>query len=77
MGREIEYGVRSVISVYVIEWQTDKCVVFVDRISPQVLLNDVRHEIPIQLGDEYLPKDYAFLKSVGRCLTQVNFVLIY
>ena len=42
------------------------------RVSPHTYLNELRSEIVEQLGDEYLPKDYTFLKSVGRCLTQVS-----
>ncbi|XP_067936296.1 spermatogenesis-associated protein 1-like [Watersipora subatra] len=42
------------------------------RIPPHIYLQELRQEIVAQLGDDGLPKDYAFLKSVGRCLTQVK-----
>ncbi|XP_077981582.1 uncharacterized protein LOC144436628 isoform X2 [Glandiceps talaboti] len=42
------------------------------RVFPEITVYSLRDEIEEQLGYDVLPKDYVFLKSVGRCLTQVR-----
>ncbi|CAN8028381.1 unnamed protein product [Ixodes persulcatus] len=42
------------------------------RIVPTSRLVEVRQEIGVQLGNEVVPDNYVFLKSVGRNFTQVK-----
>ncbi|XP_070562564.1 spermatogenesis-associated protein 1-like isoform X7 [Ptychodera flava] len=42
------------------------------RVFPEITVFALRDEIEEQLGYDVLPKEYVFLKSVGRCLTQVK-----
>ncbi|CAG5115824.1 unnamed protein product, partial [Candidula unifasciata] len=45
------------------------------RVPAEIRLVDIREEIVQQLGantDELLPKDYVFLRSVGRSLTTLR-----
>ncbi|XP_002733667.1 uncharacterized protein LOC100374267 isoform X2 [Saccoglossus kowalevskii] len=43
------------------------------RVVPDLTIYALRDEIEEQLGaDEGVPKEYVFLKSVGRCLTQLK-----
>ncbi|CAD5120055.1 DgyrCDS8637 [Dimorphilus gyrociliatus] len=43
------------------------------RVHPDVSIYNLREEIEAQLGNEdIIPKEFIFLKSVGRCLTKVK-----
>ncbi|XP_038049656.1 spermatogenesis-associated protein 1-like isoform X3 [Patiria miniata] len=42
------------------------------RVWPELSLYYLRNQIIEQLGYDVLPPEYVFLKSVGRCLTQVK-----
>ncbi|XP_071799381.1 uncharacterized protein [Asterias amurensis] len=42
------------------------------RVWPELSLYYLRNQIIDQLGYDVLPPEYVFLKSVGRCLTQVK-----
>ncbi|XP_013390048.1 filaggrin isoform X1 [Lingula anatina] len=42
------------------------------RVHPQQKIYELRSEIEVQLGGNNVPKEYVFLKSVGRCLTRVR-----
>lgn len=42
------------------------------RIHPEAKIFSLREEIENQLDSPNLPEEYAFLKSVGRCLTKVK-----
>ncbi|RNA12449.1 spermatogenesis-associated 1-like isoform X2 [Brachionus plicatilis] len=42
------------------------------RVTPHILLRDLRREIRQQCTDEEVPRDYVFLRSVGRALTRVK-----
>ncbi|XP_074641747.1 uncharacterized protein LOC141899386 isoform X2 [Tubulanus polymorphus] len=42
------------------------------RVLPETRVHDLREDIEKQLGYEVVPKNYVFLKSVGRCLTRVK-----
>ncbi|CAH1775651.1 unnamed protein product [Owenia fusiformis] len=42
------------------------------RVVPELKLYQLRDEIIEQLGSDAVPHDFVFLKSVGRCLTQVK-----
>lgn len=47
------------------------------RVPAEIRLVDIREEIVQQLGantDELVPKDYVFLRSVGRSLTTVTHI---
>lgn len=35
---------------------------------------DLRNELEQQVGEDMLPRDYVFLKSVGRSITRVSVV---
>lgn len=50
----------------------EKKINFSPRVSPDILLKDLRSEIEKQCSVEEIPKDYVFLKSVGRALTRVK-----
>lgn len=41
------------------------------RVHPEGTLSSLREEVDSQLGPESVPRDYIFLRSVGRCLTKV------
>ena len=38
---------------------------------------NLREELEQQLGFDILPREYVFLKSVGRCLTRVSAIAFY
>ncbi|XP_066298188.1 caldesmon-like [Branchiostoma lanceolatum] len=42
------------------------------RVFPDVTIYNLREEIEEQLGFDVIPKDYIFLRGVGRALTQVK-----
>ena len=43
------------------------------RVLPDLLVSNLRAEIDQQFSDERIvPRDYVFLKNVGRCLTKVS-----
>lgn len=42
------------------------------RALPETTVHTLRDEIETQLGFDIVPRDYFFLKSVGRCLAQVT-----
>lgn len=50
----------------------NKCCLFVYRVHPEQYINVLREEIVRQLGLELIPRDYVFLKSVGRSITKVS-----
>lgn len=56
------------------DMQLLRCVLCVmsHRVHPEVTLGALRVEIDGQLGPEAVPRDYIFLRSVGRCLTKVR-----
>ena len=51
--------------------------VSVDRVDPETKIVTLRDEIDQQLSgsDIKIPREYVFLKSVGRSLTRVSLVL--
>ncbi|XP_056019192.1 calponin homology domain-containing protein DDB_G0272472-like isoform X18 [Ostrea edulis] len=42
------------------------------RVHPERLVYDLRDELDQQVGVEMLPRDYVFLKSVGRSITRLK-----
>ena len=42
------------------------------RVDPETKISTLREEIEQQLGSDLVPRDYVFLKSVGRSLTRVS-----
>lgn len=42
------------------------------RVLPETPLAKLRYEMQLQLGENFFPKSYVFLKHVGRCLALVN-----
>ena len=42
------------------------------RVDPETKISTLREEIDQQLGSDLVPRDYVFLKSVGRSLTRVS-----
>ena len=47
--------------------------VFIRRVSPERKLRDLRGSIENLCGKEnFFPRDFIFLRSVGRCLTRVK-----
>lgn len=38
-------------------------------------MSDLRNELEQQVGEDMLPRDYVFLKSVGRSITRVSAVI--
>ena len=42
------------------------------RVHPDTRVCNLRDELETQLGAELLPRDYIFLKSVGRSITRVG-----
>ena len=50
--------------------------IFLFRAVPEWTVSYLRQELETQLGDELMPRDYVFLKSVGRCLARVRIQLL-
>ena len=44
------------------------------RVHPEMKVYALREEIEQQLGADLVPREYVFLKSVGRSLTRVGLV---
>lgn len=44
------------------------------RVHPETKVYALRDEIEQQLGTELVPREYVFVKSVGRSLTRVSFM---
>lgn len=42
------------------------------RVHPETKIYALRDEIEKQLGDQDIPREYVFVKSVGRSLTRVS-----
>lgn len=40
------------------------------RVHPERFVYDLRNELEQQVGEDMLPRDYVFLKSVGRSITR-------
>jgi hypothetical protein len=53
-----------------------KYILNVFRVHPETKLYALRDEIEQQLGTELVPREYVFVKSVGRSLTRVS-ILTY
>jgi hypothetical protein len=47
------------------------------RVLPETTIYGLREEVGRQIGYEIIPRDYVFLKSVGRCLTRVSLTLLF
>ena len=48
---------------------------YVNRVLPETTISGLREEVDNQLGSDTVPRDYVFLKSVGRCLTRVSVIM--
>lgn len=42
------------------------------RVHPERFVYDLRNELEQQVGEDMLPRDYVFLKSVGRSITRLK-----
>lgn len=42
------------------------------RVHPERFVSDLRNELEQQVGEDMLPRDYVFLKSVGRSITRLK-----
>lgn len=45
---------------------------YICRVHPETRVCNLRDELESQLGAELLPRDFIFLKSVGRSITRVS-----